>query len=159
MKRIVVLLLLLSFSLLNAFDKVFFSYNNYDNVSATGIGLIKPLDYKIIDNSTLNIELLSEYLDDNGEHMYVFSAQTLFDYYFNKNYFFEIGLGVAHFTKTELDKKQFGSNAQFKESIGFGYKFNEQFETTLKYTHYSNADLAEKNSGLDFIGLRVIYKF
>ncbi len=159
MKRIFILLFLSSFTLLNGFDKIFFSYNNYDNVSATGIGIIKPLDYKIIDNSSLNIELLSEYMDDKGNDMYVFSAQTLFDYYFNKNYFFEMGLGVAHFTKTTLDKKQFGSNAQFKESIGFGYKFNKRVEATLKYTHYSNADLAEKNSGLDFIGLRVIYKF
>jgi hypothetical protein len=159
MKRITILLFIFSFSLLNAFDKTFFSYNNYDNVSATGIGIIAPLDYKIIDNSNLNIELLTEYMEDNGEHMYVFSAQTLFDYYFNKNYFFEMGLGVAHFTKTALDKKLFGSNAQFKESIGFGYKFNKRVEATIKYTHYSNADLADKNSGLDFIGLRVIYKF
>ena len=50
-------------------------------------------------------------------------------------------------------------NFQFKESIGFGYRFSDDIEASLKYNHYSNANLDDENSGLDFVGLQVAYRF
>jgi lipid A 3-O-deacylase len=161
MKRIFYSLIFLLFivSNLHGFDKISLGYGNLDNVSTTGISLIKDLNYKIMDNSNLSIEILSEYVDDKDDNMFIFSAQPLLDYNFTDKLFLEVGVGVAYFTEKTLDDKEFGTHGQFKESIGFGYRFTKKWESTLKYTHYSNADFSSKNSGLDFIGLRVIYKF
>ncbi|XPV70093.1 MAG: acyloxyacyl hydrolase [Halarcobacter sp.] len=161
MKKNFIILFFLIFSIqsLNAFDKVSLSYGHKDDIDITGISLIKDIDYEILDNLNLSIELLGEYAKGKQDDMFIISAQPMASYDLTKNLYFEAGAGIAHFTKEQLDKKRFGMNFQFKESVGFGYRFSDILEATLKYNHYSNADLAGSNAGLDFVALRVIYRF
>jgi lipid A 3-O-deacylase len=53
----------------------------------------------------------------------------------------------------------FGSRALFHLSGELGYRFDPQISIALYYEHFSNADLAEPNPGVNNIGLRFGYRF
>lgn len=159
-KTFFIFLLLLSIANnVNAFDKFSLEYGRKNHIDITGISLIKDFDYKILDNTNLSLEFTTEYIKGKQDELFIISVQPLITYDINEKIYFEAGLGIAHFTEENLDKKKFGMNFQFKESIGFAYRINKTIETKIKYNHYSNADLASSNSGLDFVGLSLIFKF
>ncbi|RXJ70186.1 hypothetical protein CRV08_01065 [Halarcobacter ebronensis] len=159
MKRF--LLFLVFFSLnLSAFDRVNFEYATWSkDIDIFGIGLQKDLDYKIIENTKLSVEVDAEYVDGENDDMYILSAQPMISYDLTSKLYLEGGIGISYFSEKSLDNKKFGMHFQFKENIGFGYRITDNFETTLKYTHYSNADLDDENSGIDSVGLKFIYLY
>lgn len=159
MKKLFLLLLFLcSYSF--AFEKVSIGYGgDTNNIAVYNIALQKSLDYELIDNTDLNLEVSAEYVDGDKDDLYIISTQPMISYDFTEKFYIQAGVGIAYFSEEKLDKKRFGMNFQFKESIGFGYRFNKKLESTLKYTHYSNADLDNENAGLDLVMLQLIYKF
>lgn len=158
MKKIILLLIMLiSYSF--SFDKVSLEYGHKENVNIYGISLVKNFEYKLFDLADLSLEVTAQNARGDNDDLFIISTQPLLTIDLLEKLYFEAGVGVAYFSKEYLDHKRFGMNFQFKESIGFGYKFTDNIEATLKYNHYSNADLASENAGLDFIGLRVIYSF
>jgi|GEM_PF-1458065 len=144
---------------LYSFDKVALSYGYKDNIDITGISIIKDIDYRLIDKTDISLEFSAEYANGKKDDLYILSIQPLLSYNFTDSFYGEVGLGIAQFSETNLDKKKFGIHFQFKESVGFGYRFTDNFEATLKYNHYSNSDIDNENSGLDFVALRAIYRF
>lgn len=158
MKKIVlVLVMLVSYAC--SFDRVSVEYGNKDSIDIYGLSLVKDFDYKLFDIADISLEVTTEYVDGKLDDLFIISTQPLAKIDITENFYFETGLGIAYFSKEHLDHKQFGMNFQFKESIGFGYKFNDNFDASLKYYHYSNANLDDDNSGLDFVGLKVAYRF
>jgi len=158
MKKIVLILVMLV-SYACSFDRISLEYGYKDSIDVYGLSLFKDFDYKLFDIADLSLEVTTEYVDGKNDSMAIISTQPLATIDITENLYFEAGLGVAYFSKEHLDHKQFGMNFQFKESIGFGYRFNDDFDATLKYNHYSNANLDDDNSGLDFVGLKVAYRF
>lgn len=142
-----------------SFDKVSLGYGHQDNLDVYGLALIKDFDYKLFDIANLSLEVSSEYVNGKDDSLTIISTQPLINIDIVDNLYFEAGLGVAYFNKEYLDHKKFGMHFQFKESIGFGYRFSKNIDATLKYNHYSNADLDDDNSGIDFVGLKVAYRF
>jgi hypothetical protein len=158
MKKIILVFFLLM-GCLNAFDKVSLEYGYKNNIDVYGIALQKDFDYKLFDIAKLAFDISAQHISGEDDSLTVISAQPLINIDLSKKIYFEAGVGGAYFSKDYLDHKKFGMHFQFKESVGFGYRFTDNFEATLKYNHYSNANLDDDNAGLDFFGIKVAYKF
>lgn len=154
------ILFFLMFNFTYAFEKVAIGFAQ--GSSSTDIYVVafeKEFDYKLIDSTNLSVELGFDYAKDNGDSLSIISLQPMINYDFNQSFYLQVGIGIAYFSQKSLDNRLFGTNIQFKESIGFGYRFSENLATSLKYVHYSNADMANENSGIDMGLVQLIYRF
>jgi lipid A 3-O-deacylase len=52
-----------------------------------------------------------------------------------------------------------GENILFREDVDIGYRITSVYSVALSYNHISNADLGERNEGINDIGLRFGIKF
>jgi len=77
--------------------------------------------------------------------------------------FVELGLGGAvHDGKIDtqrVDRKSLGSRVLFRESLELGWAFTPSQSISFMLDHMSNANLAERNEGLDNFGVRYGLKF
>jgi len=66
--------------------------------------------------------------------------------------FVEGGVGGAYIAHENFAGERLGSHFQFRDVLGVGLKFGatRQYSMRLRYIHYSNADLADENDGMDF---------
>ena len=63
-------------------------------------------------------------------------------------------------TKTDrIDKKELGCKLLFRESLEVGYRFGNRHAITAYLDHLSNANLCDKNEGLENVGMRYGYRF
>lgn len=70
--------------------------------------------------------------------------------------------GAVHNGKldtTEADRKSLGSRLLFRESVELGYRFADVHSLSSMFDHISNANLADRNEGLDSFGIRYGLKF
>jgi lipid A 3-O-deacylase len=56
-------------------------------------------------------------------------------------------------------RKSLGSNILFREDVDFGYRITPRYSIALSYNHISNADLGERNEGINDVGVRFGIKF
>ena len=78
--------------------------------------------------------------------VYEFSGETVKPYV-------ELGVGVAVFSNTKYEEKNFGSAFNFEDRIGFGLRFNGGHEIGIRATHYSNAGIKQPNDGIESYAL------
>lgn len=69
--------------------------------------------------------------------------------------FVEAGVGVSYLSETHIKSDSFtgsdlGSHFQFEDKIAVGARFGQtqQYELSLNFLHYSNADLEKPNHGI-----------
>jgi lipid A 3-O-deacylase len=79
------------------------------------------------------------------------------------NLFYALGIGIAvhdgeTFT-TAPDFKQLGRRVLFHDSVEIGYRFDYHRSVSVYFEHISNASTAEKNQGLDTLGIRYGHRF
>lgn len=55
--------------------------------------------------------------------------------------------------------KSLGSNALFREDLDIGYRITPRVSLAFSYNHISDADLAQRNEGLNDVGVRIGIKF
>ena len=77
--------------------------------------------------------------------------------------FVELALGGAvHDGKIDTirtDRKSLGSRVLFREAFEIGWAFTPSQSISLMFDHVSNANLADRNEGLDNFGVRYGMKF
>jgi lipid A 3-O-deacylase len=75
--------------------------------------------------------------------------------------FIDLGLGVSYLSKKSIATRQLGSNFLFEERLGVGLLFGRKknIEVGYRFTHFSNAYLAQKNNGLNLHLIVVGYWF
>ena len=77
--------------------------------------------------------------------------------------FLALGLGAAvhdgHLEPDAADRKALGSRVLFHVPLELGYRFDAHNSLSLYYEHMSNANTAEFNEGMDFLGVRYGYRF
>ena len=78
-------------------------------------------------------------------------------------FFVELGLGGAvHDGKIDtmrVDRKSLGSRVLFREALEIGWAFTPSQSISFMLDHMSNANLADRNEGLDNFGVRYGMKF
>lgn len=78
--------------------------------------------------------------------------------------FADLGTGVALLSDKDLRKGAFrsrrmGSYLQFENRVNVGVKIGERWSIAYQQLHYSNADIASRNDGLDLFMLSIGYDF
>ena len=74
---------------------------------------------------------------------------------------FSLG-GAIHDGKlrtNRTDRNELGCRILFRESLELGYRFWERHSISAMLDHISNANLCDKNEGLDNFGIRYGYLF
>lgn len=67
--------------------------------------------------------------------------------------YIEAGIGVAAFSRTEVEGNKLGSSFQFEDRLGFGVRFAGGHEVGIRATHYSNAGITDPNDGIESYAL------
>ena len=70
--------------------------------------------------------------------------------------------GSVHNGETETDRtdrKELGCHLLFRESLELGWRFGEHHVITAFLDHISNANLCDKNEGMESVGVRYGYRF
>lgn len=67
----------------------------------------------------------------------------------------EFGIGVSLVNDTTFAGKNIGSHYQFEDRLGLVLDFGDNLKQSvaIRYMHYSNGGLNDKNPGLDFLNL------
>lgn len=67
----------------------------------------------------------------------------------------ELGIGISLINDTIFAGKDIGSHYQFEDRLGLVLGFGENLEQSfaVRYMHYSNGGLNDKNPGMDFLNL------
>lgn len=63
--------------------------------------------------------------------------------------YIEAGIGVALFSRTEVEKNRLGTAFQFEDRLGFGLRFAGGHEVGIRAIHYSNAGISSTNDGVE----------
>jgi lipid A 3-O-deacylase len=72
--------------------------------------------------------------------------------------FVEIGSGFSYFSRKNVGIRKSATNFQFEDRIGVGFR-NGKHDWTLRYMHYSNANIKKPNDGIDMVMISYGYKF
>ena len=73
--------------------------------------------------------------------------------------FAETSVGIAMFSRTELDGRQFSTHFQFANSLAFGGYLSEATSWSLQLQHYSNNSIKLPNNGINFYNFNVAYRY
>jgi len=65
----------------------------------------------------------------------------------------EAGIGVALFSRTQIEDNNIGESFQFEDRLGFGLRFAGGHEIGIRATHYSNAGINSNNGGVESYAL------
>lgn len=73
----------------------------------------------------------------------------------------EFGIGVSLINDTTFAGKDIGSHYQFEDRLGLVLEFGEKLKQSfaIRYMHYSNGGLNDKNPGMDFLNLSYAMHF
>lgn len=77
--------------------------------------------------------------------------------------FVEVGLGASvhngELDTGDPDRKNLGCRWLFRESASLGYRISENHNISVMLDHASNAELCDRNDGIDSMGVRWGYRF
>lgn len=80
-----------------------------------------------------------------------------------ERFFFDFSFGPAiHNGKLDTndpDRVSLGSRVLFRESASIGFNLTERHSISVYLAHISNANLADRNEGMDNLGIRWGYRF
>ncbi|WP_027350463.1 acyloxyacyl hydrolase [Halotalea alkalilenta] len=99
---------------------------------------------------------------DAAPDRYSISFSPVFVYRFNTDGFtpfIEAGIGAAAFSGTHVGDRDLGSRLAFEDRIGAGVEFAVHHVIGIRAMHYSNADLASPNEGIESYSLYYRYSF
>lgn len=67
--------------------------------------------------------------------------------------FMELGVGLSWLSKKNIGGRRMDMHFQFEDRFGLGLRWGpqQQYETSLRAFHYSNASLGEHNSGMNLV--------
>lgn len=70
----------------------------------------------------------------------------------------EVGIGAALLSDVHISGRQLSTAFQFEDRVGVGLR-SDRLDLHLRYMHYSNADIATPNDGMDMTVVGLAYKF
>lgn len=75
--------------------------------------------------------------------------------------FVEFGIGFHYLTQKQLPTKEFSTNFQFGDHIGFGVRYGpgQRHRLTYQFQHLSNGGIDAPNPGINFHLLSAGYRF
>jgi len=168
MKRLLLAALLCLFTLpAYAIDAISFMYGwdgEPDNINGGRVGLQWDWDREWLPLGSWHLngyfELNGVYWrssgDENNNHRSLGGVGFIPMFRYESQYkiiapFVEAGIGVIYLTESRIGSENLGSNYQFDDRAGAGFRFGprNQFSLAYQYNHYSNAGIKSPNDGMD----------
>lgn len=101
-------------------------------------------------------------VNSSGDTSQVYAGLS-WEWSFWGNWFAGFSLGGSvhdgKLTTNRIDRKELGCRILFRESIEIGYRFGGKHSISGFLDHISNANICDKNEGLETTGIRYGYKF
>jgi lipid A 3-O-deacylase len=131
---------------------------NKDNKTVYRVAVQKDFG-SLFGNKDFNLDLdvaLTQF-SCNDAKVHIFALSPLFSYKFNNTFktvkpYIKGGIGLSYIDTTFLEDRGFSTHFQFEDRIALGF-FNDYFDLSLNYIHYSNASIKKPNDGLDTLML------
>jgi len=143
-----------------AYDTRFFSGKDYapDGVVVNGeVVAPSPEALRIIGSPRPYIGVEGAFADDP---IHVFYGGLTWQAYFLDNVYYGFGLGGSVVSDTDVTSdRSLGSNVLFHLQFNAGIDITPQHSVQFFMNHFSNANLADDNEGLDTTGGRFVYRF
>ena len=75
--------------------------------------------------------------------------------------YLELGVGVAQVSKRSIADRDLGTNFQFEDKLGFGFRFGDcqQYDLSYKVVHFSNLYIGNKNNGINLHVFALTHRF
>ncbi|ADZ91771.1 Lipid A 3-O-deacylase-related protein [Marinomonas mediterranea MMB-1] len=75
--------------------------------------------------------------------------------------FIDTGIGLSIMSNENISDKEMGGPLQFNNYLGAGWQLGkkDQWEISLHFQHYSNNDIYDENSGINFTHLSIGYNY
>jgi lipid A 3-O-deacylase len=139
-----------------------------DNIDVFRFGLQKPFSSRWFESRAGALsgyfELSYNLWDKSGDTTHGAAFSPVFAYYFNLENnrhispYIEAGIGAAYIDEYRIAGRNLSSNFQFEDRIGIGVLI-DRLDIKFGYMHYSNADLASPNDGIDIWIGTVAWRF
>ncbi|MBW8183052.1 acyloxyacyl hydrolase [Shewanella nanhaiensis] len=107
-------------------------------------------------NIDFNVEFAYHHWDDflsssknGGSITPSLRYQIEFDYL---SLYVELGIGATYLSSPYYGDRDMGSHWQFEDKLGAGVVLFKHHQLGFSFIHYSNANLAQKNDGLNAVG-------
>ncbi len=101
-------------------------------------------------------------VNGSGDTSQVYLGLT-WEWPFGRDWYLDFSLGgAAHDGKTKtnrIDRKELGCRVLFRQSIELGYRFGTRHAISAFLDHVSNANICDKNEGLESLGVRYGYRY
>ncbi len=118
----------------------------------------------VIGYGELNIETYFSHLK-NKDSLNLISVRPVITFWGDESkerlWFWQAGIGLAYLDSKKFDSIILSSHGQFSTLLGLGVALDEakKHQLTLRYNHYSNANIKLPNPGLDMISLDWSYQW
>lgn len=130
------------------------------------IGLRGDTDFRWFESNTGYLssyyELAINHFSDSVRPATAISFSPVLIYHFNTagkyKPFIEFGTGVSYFSRRNVGLRKSATHFQFEDRVGAGVRFGKH-DLTLRYMHYSNANIEKPNDGIDMVMVSYGYKF
>ncbi|NWH04672.1 acyloxyacyl hydrolase [Desulfobacter latus] len=140
-----------------------------DRIDIYRAGLLKQWHIKWLESKTGYVcgyfELSYNRWEHDGDDVNAVAFSPVFQYIFHAFHagnatwypYIEAGIGVAGLDDYTIKNRRLSSTFQFEDRVGAGIRIKNA-DISLRYMHYSNADLKAPNDGIDiFIGTLAWY--
>lgn len=94
-----------------------------------------------------------------AKNLWQIQATPMFRWWLGSRFFVEAGIGLALLTEDQIRDRHLGTKWQFSDQIGVGYQITPSSRVGLRYSHYSNAGMNQRNQGLDSFQLQWTQRF
>lgn len=74
-------------------------------------------------------------------------------------WFVEGGIGATLFSHTHFADRAISTAFQFGDTVGVGYQFTPDLRVSLRFAHFSNADIKRPNPGLNVLQLSLTHLY
>ena len=161
------LLLLPAASHAGFFDSVTMSVGgSADFGTPVRVGLRKDLDKRWFESDTgylsSYVELSLNHFTDPVNPATAIALSPVLIYHFKTagklKPFVEFGSGVSYFTERNVGLRKSATHFQFEDRIGAGFRTGSH-DWTLRYMHYSNANIEKPNDGIDMVMISYGHRF
>ena len=101
-------------------------------------------------------------VNTSGDTSQVYLGLT-WEWPFRRDWYLDFSLGAAvhsgRIKTNRIDRKELGCRVLFRESVELGYRLGTRHTISAFLDHLSNANICDKNEGLESLGVRYGYRF
>jgi hypothetical protein len=134
-----------------------------NKISETKTVKISSVDIDL--NYEFSLNMWQFYKNSHSDNNWAVAFSPVFSKQFSEVYGkplkWEAGIGISLVKDTKFAGKDIGSHYQFEDRIGLKVLLDKLAKKSIsvRYIHYSNGGLNDKNPGLDFINISYTIRF